>query len=139
MKFPNAHDIRDQGGLLLARVLFSHKWPGGILFYTEDKSPIQVASMNYNKGHHMRAHRHTIYPREAMRTNEVFIILQGRVVANVLSEQGELVEKVYLRQGDVAIFLAGGHSFDVKDNATHIIEVKNGPYFGVEQDKKFFE
>ena len=137
MSTMNITDITDNGNKLLVRVISGKDWPSGIQFYTEDDHFIQVATMNYEENHHMKAHRHNVYERTVMRTNEVFVIIDGRVGATVYDDNGEVMEHVLLSKGDIAIFFAGGHAFDVIDDDTRIIEIKNGPFFGVEKDKTF--
>lgn len=133
----NVTEFYDQDKLLV-RVLSGPMQPG-TNFVTEDDKSIQVATMKWDEGHHMVAHKHNTYPRVAYRTNEVFIVIAGRVSATIYNEDGKVVDYVLLGKGDIAMFFAGGHAFDIVDDETEIIEVKNGPFLGVETDKTFFE
>jgi hypothetical protein len=40
-----------------------------------------------------------------------------------------------MNMGDTILLIAGGHGFDILEDSK-IIEVKQGPYEGAEQDKK---
>lgn len=130
--------IFDNEDRLLARVL-SGSMPEGTHFHTEDERYIQVATMKWEAGHHMKAHKHNDYGREVYRTNEVMIVKQGKMSATVYDDNGEKVEEVVLGAGDIMVFHGGGHAFDVLQDGTEVIEVKNGPFIGVEKDKTFFE
>jgi len=122
---------------LIAKVLRGD-WPEGIAFHTKDEFNIQVGTMSYPKGQHMKAHKHNVYPRVADRTNEAMYIVEGKIEAILLSEEGKELSQVILVTGDIAIFLGGGHSFNVL-KPCKILEIKNGPYLGVEKDKTWYE
>jgi len=38
--------------------------------------------------------------------------------------------------GDVVILLRGGHGYDIIEDGTQVLEVKNGPYLGAEADRR---
>ena len=43
-----------------------------------------------------------------------------------------------LNEGDLAVFVYGGHGYEILEDDTKIIETKNGPFTGVENDKVKF-
>ena len=38
--------------------------------------------------------------------------------------------------GDVIILLRGGHGYDILDDDTEVLEIKNGPYVGSDLDRR---
>ena len=51
---------------------------------------------------------------------------------------GEFLEEFTLLEGDLAVFVSGGHGYHILEDNTKIIETKNGPFTGVENDKVRF-
>lgn len=131
-------EIRE-GNLLIAKIIRSSKWPEGLEFYSSHSEFLQVATWNYNAGKHLKAHGHKIYKRISNRTNELIFIKSGRVKAYFYNEKDRLITQSTLNQGDIAVIYAGGHSYDILEDSTQILEVKNGPYPGIEKDKKVIE
>ncbi|MCK4781674.1 hypothetical protein KAS79_01970 [Candidatus Parcubacteria bacterium] len=134
----NQELIKD-GDLLIAKIIKNQEWPKNLQFYSEDKDFLQVATWNYNTGKHLKAHGHKICQRISNRTNEILFIKSGRVKAYFYSEEDELITEKELNKGDIAIIYAGGHAYDILENKTQVLEIKNGPYLGLEKDKKIIE
>jgi hypothetical protein len=53
-------------------------------------------------------------------------------------DDGEKIKTTILNMGDTILLISGGHGFDMLEDSK-IIEVKQGPYGGMEQDKKLLE
>jgi hypothetical protein len=47
----------------------------------------------------------------------------------------EYLQDFILKEGELAVFGYGGHGYEILEDDTQIIESKNGPFAGVEQDK----
>jgi len=127
--------IKDQEQVLV-RVLRKGDFPSGLKFYTEDKDFVQVGTWSYDKGKQTIPHAHKIAERKAQRTQEVLYVKSGKVKMGVYSEQDKLVQEVILQAGDIAIVFGGGHSYEVLEDKTQVLEIKNGPYPGIEKDKR---
>lgn len=130
--------IYDKEGNLLAFVLRAGDYPEGLNFYNEDRDFIQVGTWKYRKGKKIKTHNHLIFERKAERTQEVVFVKKGKMRLDIYDEQDDLLKSVVLTAGDVALQLAGGHGFEILKDDTQILEVKNGPYFGPEKDKRKF-
>lgn len=120
---------------VLARVILDDEWPEGLSFYSKDEEYIQVGKWNYQNGKELLAHKHNEVPRTFQRTQEVVYVRSGRIGARIYDEEGNLVEKVELGAGDTIILLSGGHGYDILEDGTKVLEVKNGPYPGAEKDR----
>ncbi len=55
---------------------------------------------------------------------------------DIYDDSQELAKTCELRSGDVVLFVAGGHSFRMLED-TVFLEVKQGPYTGM-QEKEYF-
>ena len=111
-------------------------FPKGLRFYTEDKGFIQVGSWNYDKGKKTIPHAHKLAKRTANKTQEVVFIKHGKARVVFFNDKGEKIKTKTLNTGDIVIIFKGGHSFEILEDNTNVLEVKNGPYPGLEKDKK---
>ena len=106
----------------------------GINFFTKEKYPLQVASMQHSKNHIINPHVHKNITRKIKSTSEVLIIQSGEVLVNFYNDNKKIEKKFILHKNDIIIFLSGIHGFKVKKNSS-FIEVKQGPYYK-QLDKK---
>lgn len=127
--------IRDKD-LVLALIIRNKDWEEGLNFVTSEEDFLQVGFWGYNKGQKLKAHIHLVSPREVLRTQEVLFIKKGRLRADIYTQEGEFLKAIELRKGDTAYFLSGGHGYEILENNTQVLEVKNGPYPGPQKDKK---
>ena len=131
-------EIKD-GSILIARYIKNTRWDDSLKFYSNDSDFIQVATWNYNKGKHLKAHGHKVHKRMADKTNEVIFIKSGAVKATLFNDGNEIIKELVLSAGDILICYNGGHSYDILEDNTQVLEVKNGPYPGLDKDKKIIE
>jgi len=69
---------------------------------------------------------------------EVVHIESGRTRVNLYDLNGKKFKSVELSDDDTILFVDGGHGFEMLED-TRIIEVKQGPYFGKDKDKRMIE
>ena len=135
MKIPTIENIVN--GLepiaLIIRAQFDEP---GIHFFTPPSFSQQVASMTHPKGKKIAPHVHNFLSRQVFYTQEVLIIRRGRLKVNLYSSEKEFFGDRILEAGDVILLCGGGHSFEMLEE-TSIIEVKQGPYLGVEDKTRF--
>jgi mannose-6-phosphate isomerase-like protein (cupin superfamily) len=122
---------------LLAIIIRSNHHKDGIEFYTPDDFSQQLAYMNRPKGYSIEAHVHEPVPRQVHYTQEVLFIRSGRVKVDFYTNDQTYLESRVLNTGDVVLLATGGHGFTMLE-PTEIIEVKQGPFAG-ESDKKRFK
>ncbi len=123
-------------GLKLGIFISKEDRQKGLNFYSEEGDFIQVGIWGYDKGKKLPAHIHNTVKREINRTQEVVYVMQGMVKAFIYSESGKLIEEVILTEGDTLILLNGGHGYEVLEDNTFVLEVKNGPYVGADKDRR---
>lgn len=138
----NVEEIRhahpDGGEGLLALVIRSstgEPFHEGARFVTPEDAYLQVGLLQHPSGRIIGAHVHLPAERRVTATQEVLLIRSGRIRADFYSSRGDYAGSKFLAAGDVLVLLWGGHGIEVLSDA-EIVEVKQGPYQGREQDKK---
>ena len=66
----------------------------------------------------------------------MLLVRRGRCEMDVYNEDHELVATRELRAGDLALMIAGGHGFRMQED-TVFLEVKQGPYTGLDEKERF--
>lgn len=124
------------GDVVLARhIPAADAWQKPLQFYSQDQDFIQVGTWSYDAGKELLAHTHKEVPRTFPWTQEVLYIAKGQVRAHVYDRSLKKVDEIVAGEGDIVIMLAGGHGYDILEDGTRVIEVKNGPYVGAEADR----
>ena len=124
------------GDLILAIVIRDADWEERLNFISSDEDYQQVGIWGYNKGRKLAPHIHLIAPREVLRTQEVVFVKEGRIRADIYTEKGNFLKSIELEKGDTIILLNGGHGYEILEDNTKVLEVKNGPYVGADKDRK---
>tara|TARA_B100001057_G_scaffold296483_1_gene296693 strand:+ start:5373 stop:5771 length:399 start_codon:yes stop_codon:yes gene_type:complete len=113
-------------------------WVKGLNFITSEDCFVQAGSWWYDKGKILDSHTHNEFERKAYRTQETVFVKQGKMKVSLFTESHEYLDEYILNQGDLAVFIYGGHGYEILEDDTKIIETKNGPFTGVENDKVKF-
>lgn len=124
-------------GRLFAMIVPASYRDNGIQFFTPDDFSQQLAYMRRPTGYLIEPHSHNPVPREVVYTQEVLFIRSGRLRVDFYDDEQNWIESRELGPGDVILLAAGGHGFEVLEEA-EIIEVKQGPYAG-DLDKTRFQ
>lgn len=109
----------------------------GVDFITPSEYSQQVAYMHHTTGKVIDAHIHNMVHRNVVLTQEVLFIKKGVLRADFYDEYEDYLESRDLYAGDIILLISGGHGFRVLEEV-EMIEVKQGPYAG-DNDKKRFE
>ncbi len=105
-------------------------------FLTPPEFKQQVRFIVYPAGGEIRRHMHRNLPRQLNGTSEVVLIKKGRCVIDVYTDERELVASRELHEGDLPLMVGGGHGFRMLED-TVLLEVKQGPYIGVDEKELF--
>ena len=124
-------------GQTIAVVVRHNYRKDGIEFFTPGHFSQQIGYMNRPQGYVIAPHVHTPVAREVHYTNEVLFIKSGRLRVDFYTNDQAYLESTVLEAGDVVLLSHGGHGFDMSA-PTEIIEVKQGPYAG-DRDKRRFD
>lgn len=125
--------------VLYAIVVKSDEVEDGLKFYTQESDFLQMGTWKYPRGKALKAHAHKICERTSNLTQEFIIVKKGALRLDVYDKSDALLTSVTMRQGDFGILLNGGHGYEILEDATEVVEVKNGPYLGLESDKRMIE
>ncbi len=126
-----------EGDLVLARhITADAAWQDGLNFHSQDNDFIQVGIWGYGSGKELKAHIHNEVKREVLWTQEVLFVRKGKLRANIFDTTEKKVAELEVNAGDVIILLRGGHGYDILEDGTQVLEIKNGPYVGPEMDRR---
>jgi uncharacterized protein YjlB len=126
-----------EGDLVLARhVPADAAWGEGLNFFSSDSDFIQVGVWGYGAGKELKAHIHNEVRREVLWTQEVLFVRRGRIRANIFDTREQKLAELEVEAGDVIILLRGGHGYDILEDGTEVLEIKNGPYVGADLDRR---
>lgn len=125
--------------LTLAIVVRDSDWGEGLNFISSDADYQQVGTWGYNRGKKLAPHIHLKAPRVVLHTQEVIFVRSGRVRADIYTPAKKWLKSVELGGGDALILLNGGHGYEILEDNTRVLEVKNGPYVGAERDRERIE
>lgn len=118
---------------ILLRRDFSNPGPN---FFTPGEFSQQLGMLIHPKGKVVKRHRHKLVKREIFRTQEVLVLLEGKIRVELFDDDGEKIKTLLMKPGDAILLARGGHKVNVLESAK-MIEVKQGPYAGFD-DKEFF-
>ena len=108
----------------------------GLNFYSNDKEFIQFGVWGYDKGKVLPAHVHNLIEKSTSRTQEALIVQRGKIKASIYNLKKIQVAEVLISQGEVIILLNGAHGYEILEDNTQVLELKNGPYVGAKLDRK---
>lgn len=110
--------------------------PEQTAFLTPPKFSLQVGYIVHPAGHEIPRHIHLPLKRHIMGTAEVLVVHKGHYEIDIYNDERQLVATRELRTGDIMIMVGGGHGFRMLED-TVLLEVKQGPYPGVEEKERF--
>jgi hypothetical protein len=129
-------DILDSKGILVAKLIStSRDVKAGLNFYSDSSDLLQVALWAHPEGQILASHKHLKVERNTSGTTEVVFVISGSIHFDIYDDQNALLLEGTLAKGELLICHAGGHGYQILDSDTQVLEIKNGPYFGLESDK----
>ena len=105
-------------------------------FVTPPEFNMQVGFVVYPKGAEIPRHAHLPVERNVTSTSEVILVYRGSCAVDIYDDDRELVASRELATGDVVVLMSGGHGFRLLED-TILMEVKQGPYSGLEEKVRF--
>jgi hypothetical protein len=126
----------EENGRLLVLIIGHATRPAATSFVTPEDAGQQVGFVVYPAGGEVRRHSHLPLEREIVGTSEVIIVRDGRCEIDIYGTGEQLVATRELVSGDVAVICDGGHGFRFLED-TVLLEVKQGPYLGLDEKRYF--
>ena len=131
-----AHEIRGKQEFLLAVYVDRRTVAAadGPQFYSEPEQTLQLGSFVRKQGFKVKAHKHINLrtPATVYSTQEVLIVIRGRIQVAVYDCDDSLVWVGNIGEGEAVHLIDGGHAVEVLENGTVFYEVKQGPYMGAD-------
>jgi hypothetical protein len=123
-------------GKILCYVIRADIKPEKTTFITPPDNKQQVGFIVYPKGGVIARHSHRQLERHIVGMAEVLMVKSGHCQIEVFDDDKALVATRDLYPNDVVLMVGGGHGFRILED-TVLLEIKQGPYLGVE-DKELF-
>lgn len=128
-------EIKENDTVLARHIPAGDAWGEGLSFFSPAGDFLQVGTWSYPRGKHLLPHEHVTAVREIHWTQEVLYIRRGRIRAVIFDSNRARVADFEASSGDILVMLAGGHGYDIVEEGTQVLEVKNGPYLGADADR----
>lgn len=130
-----AVEVIARGDAILAYVV-RRASPTSTTFVTDPDAALQVGFVVYPAGGSIQRHVHVPVRRELTTTSEVLVVQQGACKVDFYDDERAFVASRTVAAGDVLVLLAGGHGFEMLEDTT-LLEVKQGPYGGLDEKERF--
>jgi len=124
------------GDVPLAYIIRGDLMPSRTTFLTPPQFKQQVGFVVYPAGGEIQRHVHRPLSRHLVGTSEVLIVRRGRCEIDIYNDDRQLVATRELREGDIMLMVGGGHGFHMLED-TVFLEVKQGPYTGLDEKERF--
>lgn len=123
-------------GRSLAYIIRGEINPLKTTFLTPPELKQQVGFVVYPAGGEVRRHVHRALERHLVGTSEVIIVRRGRCQIDIYDDERQLVAIREIGEGDIMLMTGGGHGFKMHED-TVLLEVKQGPYTGIDEKELF--
>lgn len=110
--------------------------PPATTFLTPPEFTQQLGFVVYPAGGEVKPHLHRSLERDINGTSEVLLVKKGRCEVDIYNDAKETVATRELREGDILLLVNGGHGFRMLED-TVFVEIKQGPYTGLEEKERF--
>jgi len=120
----------------LVYIIRAELMPEETTFLTPPEFKQQIGFVVYPAKGEIVRHVHRNIERHLVGTSEVLIVRKGRCEMDVYNDNRELVATRELRVGDMILMIGGGHGLRLLED-TVLLEVKQGPYTGVDEKEHF--
>ena len=128
--------IKNKKKLLAIIVRKEYRKKKGVSFFTPDKLNLQCGYMKHKKNHIIKPHLHLKRLNKIFYTSETIILLKGKLRIDFYDNKKKYLSSKVLFSSEIIMLISGGHGFETL-SPCEMIEVKQGPYSGKKDKKKF--
>jgi len=104
-------------------------------FVTPNDMQMQFGIIVSPQGEEILPHRHKEKARSITGTTEFLLLKNGSCYADFYDKSNTLIQSIKLNKGDMLLIFGGAHGFRSKTEFK-FIEVKQGPYLGVDDKER---
>jgi hypothetical protein len=123
-------------GKTIAYIIHAEMNPEKTTFLTPPEFNLQVGFVVYPAVGEITRHVHRPLERHIVGTSEVLVVKKGLCQIDIYNDDRELVATRELRAGDTMLMVGGGHGFRMLED-TVFLEIKQGPYSGLDEKVRF--
>lgn len=110
--------------------------PERTTFLTPGTFGQEMGLIVYAAGQHLQPHAHLPVIRQVEGTTECVMVRKGRCIIDFYDDSQNPFLSRELGLGDVVLLIRGGHGFRMLED-TILFEVKQGPYMGDDDKRRF--
>jgi hypothetical protein len=127
-------EVVEHGGTTYAEIVWAGTRVQRTTFFSPPESSFQFGLLAHDAGYREDPHYHKPVTRAIEDLQQMFVVQRGVVDVQLFTDDGELFREVRLRSGDAIVLIHGVHAIRVVENM-QALSVKQGPFFGDEEDK----
>lgn len=120
----------------IATIIRRDYLPEKTTFVSPDGYYQQLGFVVYPKDGVVARHAHLPIQRHLVGTPETLMIRRGKAAVELYALDKSLIGTWILEEGDIIQLVAGGHSFKCLED-TVFLEIKQGPYTGLQEKERF--
>ena len=106
------------------------------MFITTPDLNQQIGFVVYGANSRIEPHVHKPIERNTVGTSEVLLVRKGTCEVDVFNEHRVVLATRTLNRGDLIYLAGGGHGFRMLED-TILVEIKQGPYTGLDEKERF--
>lgn len=125
-------------GTRYAEIIWSDTKVDQTTFFSPADSSFQFGLLSHSAGFVEPPHYHAPFERQISDLQQMFVVQRGVVEVQLFNDNGEVLREIVMRQGDAIVLIHGVHAIRVIEDM-QCITVKQGPFLGPENDKKFVD
>lgn len=131
-------EVIEHAGVRYAEVIYSGMRVETTTFFSPATSSFQFGLLAHEAGFVEAAHYHKPIKRVVEDLQQMLVVQRGIVAIDLFADDGHKIREVVLHVGDSIVLIHGAHSVRVIEDM-QCISVKQGPFYGTENDKIMIE
>jgi hypothetical protein len=131
-------EVIEKDGIVYAEIIWASTRVNQTSFFSPAESSFQFGLLAHKAGFLEPPHYHKPVTRTINDLQQMFLVQRGKVAVLLYSDDRKLLSEVILNPGDAIVLVHGIHAIRVIEDM-QCISVKQGPFYGTENDKIIVE
>ena len=131
-------EVIEHEGTTYAEIIWAGANVETTTFFSPPESSFQFGLIAHEAGYEEEPHYHKAALRHIDDLQQMFVVQRGVVDVRLYTDDNRLFRVVRLRSGDAIVLVHGTHAITVVEDF-QALSVKQGPFFGDEEDKVVVE